>query len=213
MKGQRKIHYVLVALIKIVHWILIAMGSLWMALPGKGNIFQQWNATLAAAWGWETGIHIAVIQWEMMGDGRKSSDWEHICAELTVLVGEYEEKNEPPRKAKHITIDNTFFPPGGLTPEGPGWSYQWKASLACILLLFTHWRQLCLSPLGHSFVLPLSTNFLSTMSTQYVGPYGHLCSAHSQSPPRQSLSRDSGFWGPWRLVSRSQMEQALPLSA
>lgn len=46
-----------------------------------------------------------------LGDGRKSSDWEHICTELIVLVGEYEEKNELPRKAKHITIDNTFFSP------------------------------------------------------------------------------------------------------
>lgn len=204
MKGQRKIQYGLVVLIKIAHWILIAMASLWRALPGKGNIFQQWNATLAAAWGWETGIRIAVIQWEMM---RLWLSWEMAGSHRTGNISALNYstcwgvwgKEWGTTQSKAHNYWRYFFHPGGLTPEGPGWSQQWKASLACTLLLFTHWRQLCLSPLGHNFVLPLSTNFLSTLSTQYVGPYGRLCSAHTQSPPRQSLSRDSRFWslGSW----------------
>lgn len=69
------------------------MGSLGRVLPGRGTIFQLWDPTLAAAWGWEAGTPAAGFQAggdravTELGRGQEVIRLGTYCSELTVLAG------------------------------------------------------------------------------------------------------------------------------
>lgn len=168
------------------------------------------GTTLAAVWGREAGRSVAVVQVRDEGVAELRRWLEvirlglYLHTELTVLAGECEHKTEPSLRAKHVTADGTFFKLEGLLQNVQGGPISGKPARpvsCCCLPVVGSCALFSQSTASCCLFAPLFSSQSASCGTSVL----HIHRAH------QDFSRDAGSMGPWRLVSRSLMQQALPL--